>query len=505
MNQAKSSPSQLTQPQVMQPVSLATNTANYSSWNTSEQHLLGGILGMGSVGKGRKAFAEALDSTGIQATDFFTLALSIIWHAMHRLYHSENDIDLSTVWAEIQKGEEAKKHVTIDMLTYIANQKSGGHKTHARNIVDASVSNAIKNAFIELKPMVDNQKISANEKLLTVNKIVTELSRRTEHASRSQTANVSEGVESFFTQYQSDIANNKLDIGISTGFPRFDHYIDGWHDGTLNVIAGPPGSGKTVFLMTSALHAVMDNKRVLIVQVELSPQESYRRLLCAFAGVDSERLKRHQLNNWERDRLPKAIQKFKEYKQNGFTLLTMNQPKLEDINIKLDTLMMDGYDIIFFDYAGGAKIEKSHHATDDTEHHRNIYRTIDSWKSKYNVPVVSGAQYGDKGDKKQKKHPGEYSLSMIHSSGFIADNAHTITFLHPDKPEEGAEYTGKTSFVIVKNRDGQKPMGANLTVPAQAEMNMFRFVPASSSFGNPQPLWEIHEQNKPTVRDLRNL
>lgn len=464
----------------------------YDSWRTSEQYLISSVLSAGTVQKGSRVFAEAIDGTGILFSDFFSRELAAIWYVMDRLYQDGQDIDITTIWAEVLKSNRAKQHLTQDMLMYLLSQgKRGAHRTHAANVVDASVSANISNTLQNLQPLVDDPKIKATEKLREVHKIVTDLSKRLEHFSNSQTTGLLEGLKGYLKTYEN--ADPNSDIAISTGFAQLDAKIDGWKDRTLNVIAGPPGSGKTVMLMNCALQACMAGKRVLMVQLELPPEQSFRRLLCAFSGIDSNRLKRRQLTNWEAQRLPEAIEQLKALDaDNQFTLLTMNQPTLEDIRIKLDTLMYNGYDIIFFDYAGGAKIARSFANQSDLEHHREIYNAVDDWKKRFNVPVVVGAQYNMP---QPQAHAGDYNMDMIYSSKFMKHNADTILFLHPVKSRDsGGAGANMTQFVVVKNRDGEKPYGSNLVVTAKAEMNMFRFVDStqvSSLSSVPLPMWAM--------------
>jgi len=473
-----------------------------SAWRYSEKSLIGCILQSGAGGRGRQTFAEAVDATGINYTDFFSRELSALWFVMARLYDDGADIDMSTVWAEVQKSEKAQKIINMGTLAYLAGQKVGGHRTHAENIVDASVSKSIQDAINQLAPVVSNPKIKASEKLRRVQGIVTELSTRTDHAMNSQTIKFAKGLSGFLDDYETAEENGDVLPAITTGFPSMDSKIDGWRDGTLHVIAGAPGSGKTVGLSTMALHAVMASKKVLFVQLELPLEQVYRRLLCAFAGIDSNNLKRHQLTGYEESRLPKALKMIREYdKDDHFTILTMNRPTLDDIEIKLDTLMMQGYDVIFFDYAGGARIAPAHPGMDDLKHHQDIYTKVDSWKKRYNVPVITGAQYSAP---KPQKNPGTYTQDMVYSSSFIKHNADTITFLHPHKKEGDGK--PQTSFVMVKIRDGQSDYGSNTIINVEPQMNMFRFVPKDTfGSGPPRPLWEIHEANKPASLDLGDL
>lgn len=489
--------------------SVVNAPASHGAWRTSEEALVSIILTMGSAGNGRQGFSEAVDATGINAKDFLTTELKTIWHIMGLLYQRGDEIDIMTLWAETQKSDKATKVIDENMLKYLLMSNSySGHRTHAENIVDASVSNSLNMALNKLQPLLHNPKITAKEKQRRLHQIVVDLSERTERVAQSQTIDMSQGMELFIDDYlsQSDEAEKET-IGIPTGFPQLDTATDGWKKSTLNIIAGPPGSGKTVFLGTSALHAVMNGKRVLMVQLELPLEQSYRRILCAFAGIDSNRLKHRNLKSWEQSRLAQASQMLKEFDKEGrFTLLTMNQPTLEDIKIKLDTLMIKGYDVIFFDYAGGAKIARSNTRMDDLEHHRLIYNAIDSWKKNYNIPIVAGVQYGHP---RPQKHPGAYTMDMIYSSSYIKHNADTIMFLHPDKKsDEDSKSKDSASFVVVKNRDGQKSYGSNTIIKTSAEMNMFRFIPSGAQYlgSTPPPLWVIHKQNQPrTADELKDL
>jgi|GEM_PF-2943389 len=494
----------ITSPPEQQAPPEQTQTTVESAWRVSEKALIGCVLQSGAGGRGRQTFAEALDTTGIIFSDFYSRDLAAIWYVMQRLYDDGADIDLSTVWAEVQKSEKAPKYITLEALAYLAGQKVGGHRTHAENIVDASVSKSIQDAVGELTPVINNAKIKAGEKLRRVQKIVTTLSARTDHAMKSHTVTVADGLASWLSDYQTAEENNTVVPAITTGFPSMDNKIDGWRNGTLHVVAGAPGSGKTVALLVMALHAVMAGKRVLFVQLELPMEQVNRRLLCSFAGIDSNRLKRHTLTKYETDRLPQAIKQLAAYdKDNHFTVLTMNRPTLSDISIKLDTLMMKGYDVVFFDYAGGARIAPEHPSMDDLKHHQQIYTTVDSWKKRYNVPIITGAQYSAPSP---QKNPGTYTQDMVYSSSYFKHNADTMTFLHPYKPKPDGDDEPRTAFVMVKIRDGQSDYGSNTIVNVKPEMNMFRFVPENtSSVGPARPLWEIHENNKPKSLDLSDL
>ena len=72
----------------------------------------------------------------------------------------------------------------------------------------------------------------------------------------------------------------------STGYSYFDTTMGGgWIPGTLNVLAGGPKSGKSVWLLNMAANAVKSSKNVMIVTLELLDYQYLQRLSANLMGV----------------------------------------------------------------------------------------------------------------------------------------------------------------------------------------------------------------------------
>ena len=70
------------------------------------------------------------------------------------------------------------------------------------------------------------------------------------------------------------------DRRVMSGFPSLDKITGGFRPGTVNVIAGRPGVGKTTFALNMAYNAAVKyNKRVLVISLELSKEELANRVL----------------------------------------------------------------------------------------------------------------------------------------------------------------------------------------------------------------------------------
>jgi len=72
----------------------------------------------------------------------------------------------------------------------------------------------------------------------------------------------------------------------NTGYSYFDLTMGGgWIPGTLNVLAGGPKSGKSVWLLNMAANAVRSSKNVMIVTLELLDYQYLQRLSANLMGV----------------------------------------------------------------------------------------------------------------------------------------------------------------------------------------------------------------------------
>ena len=70
------------------------------------------------------------------------------------------------------------------------------------------------------------------------------------------------------------------DRRVMSGFPSLDRITGGFRSGSLNVIAGSPGRGKTGLALNIAYNAAVKyNKQVLVISLELSKEELANRVL----------------------------------------------------------------------------------------------------------------------------------------------------------------------------------------------------------------------------------
>ena len=90
--------------------------------------------------------------------------------------------------------------------------------------------------------------------------------------------------------------------GISTGFPSLDDALGGLEPGTMTVLAGRPGMGKSALGWQIAVNVARSGIGVLAVSLEMSAAELGRRALATVSGVPMWRMKRGK-HGFDADRL----------------------------------------------------------------------------------------------------------------------------------------------------------------------------------------------------------
>ena len=92
--------------------------------------------------------------------------------------------------------------------------------------------------------------------------------------------------------------------GVPSGFSALDRITSGWQNSDLVIIAARPGMGKTAFVVTAMRNAAVDfNKPVAIFSLEMSNVQLVNRLISAEAELESEKIKKGSLADYEWEQL----------------------------------------------------------------------------------------------------------------------------------------------------------------------------------------------------------
>lgn len=251
-----------------------------------------------------------------------------------------------------------------------------------------------------------------------------------------------------------------LEAGQLTGVPSGFHYLDelttGFQKAEMIILAARPSMGKTALALNIAENMAMRGLRVGFFSLEMSKQQLVQRLLCARAGIESNKFRRGMLNDNEFRALCAAcgdLQDAPVYVDDtpGLTLMQM-RTKARRMATK------HGIQAIFIDYlqllSSGKRAESRQVEVSE------ISRGVKAMARELNVPVICLSQLNRGPEDRVGNRP---RMSDLRESGSIEQDADVVMLLHredyyhkddQDWVADNPELVGVAELIVTKQRNG---------------------------------------------------
>ncbi len=246
--------------------------------------------------------------------------------------------------------------------------------------------------------------------------------------------------------------------GVPTGFTDLDHITSGWQRSDLIILAARPGMGKTAFVVSALRNAAVDHqKAVAIFSLEMSAIQLVNRLLSAEAELNSEKIKKGNLMQYEWEQLHSKITKLTEA-----PIFIDDTPALSVLELRakarrlkaqhnIELLIVDYLQLMSGGDGGGGKGNREQEIAFISRSLKNIAKELD-------IPVIALSQLSRAvetrgGDKKPM-------LSDLRESGSIEQDADMVIFLYrPEyykitQDESGMPCENMAEVIIAKHRNG---------------------------------------------------
>ncbi len=386
---------------------------------------------------------------------FYKEAHRIIYSAIKKLFGESQPIDILTIANELrQEGNLQAVGSEYYLIQLSQKVSSSAHSEyHARIIVQKYLqremirvaSDIIENAFDETTDVFEL--LDESEQALF------DIAHK----------NVSKNYESAETLITEAI--NRIDevskkdglSGIPSGFTKVDAVTSGWQPSDLVILAARPGMGKTAFVLSMARNMAVDHKNpVAVFSLEMPSVQLITRLIASETGIDSEKLRKGNLDDVEWQQLLSKVKKLE-----SAPLYIDDTPALSvfDLRAKCRRLVAQkGIKVIIIDYlqlmtAGGQKNGGNREQEIST-----ISRSLKSIAKELNVPVIALSQLSRAVETRGgEKRP---LLSDLRESGAIEQDADIVSFIY--RPEyydltewpDGEPCEGQGEFIIAKHRNG---------------------------------------------------
>ncbi|WP_375434028.1 replicative DNA helicase [uncultured Hymenobacter sp.] len=380
-----------------------------------------------------------------------------IFKAILNLFDKSEPIDILTVTHELREMGELEAaggaHYVAN-LTFKVNS-AANVEYHARIITE----NAIKRELINIASTIQRD---AFEDTTDVFNLLDSTEQALFEVSESNIRKNFDDMRSLMGKAIKELEEKKNQkdglTGVPSGFSALDRVTSGWQPSDLVIIAARPGMGKTAFVVSAMRNAAVEFKKpVAIFSLEMSSLQLVNRLISAEAELDSEKIKKGNLADYEWAQLNHKISAL-----SSAPIYIDDTPGLSIRELRTKCRRLKAHhdiSMIIIDYLQLMTGNTDGKGMGNREQEiASISRALKGIAKELNVPVLALSQLSRSvetrgGDKKPQ-------LSDLRESGSIEQDADMVIFLYrPEyykitEDEMGNPTQGTGEVIIAKHRNG---------------------------------------------------
>ena len=401
--------------------------------------------------------AVALVIDILKPESFYVEANQYIFKSIHSLFNRSQPVDILTVTEELRKQGDIEKVGGAFAVAELTNRvgSAANVEYHARIISQKF----IQRELIRISSLIIRDSYEDTTDVLELlDKAEKNIYEITDKNLRRNYSSITDLVTKNIKQLQS-LRDNKIDFtGVPSGFTELDRITGGWQKSDLIIIAARPGMGKTAFVLSLARNAAIDFKKpVAFFSLEMSDLQLTSRLISAETLIDSSKLRKGNLEEYEWTQLTSNIERLSDA-----PIFIDDTPAINvfELRAKCRRLKMQhDIQLIVIDYlqlmSGGASDNRAGNREQEIS---NISRSLKSIAKELNVPVIALSQLSraveTRGGTKKPQ------LSDLRESGAIEQDADMVMFIYrPEyynitESEEGQSTNGMAEISISKHRNG---------------------------------------------------
>ncbi len=238
--------------------------------------------------------------------------------------------------------------------------------------------------------------------------------------------------------------------GIATGFLDLDSKTHGLGRGTLVIVAGRPGMGKTTFALNVAQHvAIRQRKTVGLFSLEMGQQELALRILSAESEVRFGKLRSGHYSQAEAVRL---IETMKEIGRSPLFIDDSASPSILEVGSKARRLKAERQlDLLVIDYlqlmqAGGRFENRNLEISAITRAFKQLAKELE-------IPIILLSQLSRMPERRGSDHRPQ--LADLRESGAIEQDADVVLFVYRDTVYNEEADKNAAELIVAKNRNGE--------------------------------------------------
>lgn len=411
---------------------------------------------LGALMLERDALSNVIDI--LHPESFYKDANQEIYRSIIELFNDSQPIDIKTVTHQLRKNGKLEviggAHYVAELTTKV--NSAANIEYHSRVIAEQS----IKRELIRISSEIQRD---AYEDTIDVFKLLDRAEQSLFDVSESHIRKNYDKMSALLHQAIDEIQTKKDRkdglTGVASGFSALDRVTSGWQPSDLVIIAARPGMGKTAFVVSALRNAAIDfQSPVAIFSLEMSSVQLVNRMISAEAELESEKIKRGDLADYEWEQIVHKTDKLSQA-----PIFIDDTPALSILELRAKSrrlVSQHGVKLIIVDYLQLMTGDTSGKSGGNREQEiASISRALKGIAKELNVPVIALSQLSRAvetrgGDKRPQ-------LSDLRESGSIEQDADMVMFLYRpeyyglDTDESGMPLNGLGEVIIAKHRNGR--------------------------------------------------
>lgn len=408
---------------------------------------------------------ESPDVLSLRGEHFASLGFSFVWDAIRQVFEQHKGVDYPLLLPFLSR-PNWPRHVTMQTLIELDQYRL------APQVFRAAVREVQKQFVVRQLRLQLSEALQDLQRAADPAALMTGLQESFENLrvvqSPSESILIGEAVQGSVERLSQKIHMN----GVSTGFKCLDDMHWYFQNGTLTVVAGRPGMGKSTAFTQFCQNAALKGRTPLLFSFEDGLEDVADRSLIRMSQVP-------------RAHFQAGLREFNQRKvDQAISRLTPLPYHLNDRDRQIDQLIAQchrmvkqhGVDVIFIDQLSHLSVSRMPPGVENRNHLYGWFcsQLIHEVAKPLNVPVVVASQlkridpYTDKeSGLKMARTP---DLSDLRDSGELENYAYRALGIHRPEYYDELNRPSEADFLVLKNRNG--PTG---TVTVAADMSLYTF------------------------------
>ena len=409
----------------------------------------------------------------LKPESFYKPAHKVIYEAVLDLFKKAEPIDIVTVSEHLRNKEELEKAGGRSYINDLALNvvTTANIEFYAKIIQEKEIKRALINAGSEIVAM-SYESDDTDRVLDDAQKLIFNIAAQKD---TTDLVSIQDLVVSSYEEIENRFNNRDELTGVTTGFYDLDNITSGLQKSDLIILAARPSMGKTAFALNLAQNVALKGKKgVAIFSLEMPKQQLVKRMLCAEAEVESDRVRTGNLQPKDWEKIVDAMTRLSDARiyiddTSGVTAI--------DIKAKCRRLMMEEKELglIVIDYL---QLMEGGNPNDRNQQISAISRSLKGLARELDVPIIALSQLSRGVEQRPDKRP---MLSDLRDSGAIEQDADIVMFIYRDEyyNREDVDNKGKAEVIIAKHRNGSV---GKIDLLFQANITKFKKPTKTSEF-----------------------